>query len=549
MKRLWLHVFSLALLFVSLPALASSETITNFKSISSLGADDVLRVDETITVDFGGISHHGIYRDIPVIRRSNSDMYYYNFKFLGSSDTSSQSKTGDFVRLRLGDANTTISGRHEYTISYTLAPVALAAGDHDRVFLNATGDGWEYPILHAQYELSLPVAPTGTPVCYAGQAQTQQQYCTLSVSGNKISAISTQTLMPGSGLSVDASVPSGTFTNYLIAGKAPAKDSQGFLGLAFMSVFGIAFLGIFASSLIIPAIFVVILWKIFIPIIKENKRKHQQTVVPQYEAPDGLMPAEIGMITDSVSSTPELTATIIDLAIRGYIKIELVRKKSFFFSADYRFTSVNGDRAGLQDYECTTLDMIFPDGVSPMKLSEITSSGGISSGFSTKNTAVRNAALMDQIQHQLEDSLTSKNYYNRRQQKFFQGPVRLSDAGLLEWAKVEGFKLYLKVAEKDRLDFSDAPSKTPERFNKLLPYAVALGVEKQWAKQFEGMDLSQTTNWYSGDSGTIGNAAFASSFAGSFASNFSSSMSSGFSGSSGSGSSGGGGGGGGGGGW
>ena len=82
--------------------------------------------------------------------------------------------------------------------------------------------------------------------------------------------------------------------------------------------------------------------------------------------------------------------------------------------------------------------------------------------------------------------------------------VRLTDMGMEEWAKVQGFKLFLKVTEADRLAFSDAPNKTPELFNKLLPAAVALGVETEWAKQFEGMDLAQSTNgWYTGAPGTI----------------------------------------------
>lgn len=549
MKRLWLGLFTLITLFVASPAFAGSETITNFKSVSTLDLDNVLQVQETISVDFGGVSHHGIYRDIPVIRRSTTDTYNYNFKLISTGENVNQSANGDFVRLRLGDADRSITGTHTYVINYKLSPVALGAADHDRVFLNVTGDGWEYPILRAEYELNLPTAPTSLPVCYAGQAQTQQQFCSISVAQNKITAMSTQTLPPGSGLSVDASVAKGTFTSYLVAGKASSNSQSGWPSIAFISLFGVAFLGSFVVFLIVPIIFIVILWKFLVPIMKENKRKHQQTIVAQYEAPDGLMPAEIGMLSDNVSSTPEITATIIDLAIRGYVKIELISAKTFFFPADYRFTNLNPSSAGLQPYEISTLNILFPEGVSPMKLSDITSSNRLKISSSTDAARTRNVLLMAAITKQLEESLTTKGYYNIRTNKIFTGLVRLSDAGLLEWAKIEGFKLYLKVAEKDRLDFSDAPEKTPERFNKLLPYAVALGVEKQWAKQFEGIDLSQSSGWYSGDSATLGSAAFASSFAGSFASNFSSSMSSGFSGSSGSGSSGGGGGGGGGGGW
>lgn len=53
--------------------------------------------------------------------------------------------------------------------------------------------------------------------------------------------------------------------------------------------------------------------------------------------------------------------------------------------------------------------------------------------------------------------------------------------------RILGFKRFLAVTEKDRLAFSDAPAKRPEKFAEFLPAAVALGVEKEWAKQFEGM--------------------------------------------------------------
>jgi len=50
--------------------------------------------------------------------------------------------------------------------------------------------------------------------------------------------------------------------------------------------------------------------------------------------------------------------------------------------------------------------------------------------------------------------------------------------------KIEGFKLYLSVAEKERLNILNPPEKTPELFEKYLPYALALDVEHEWSEQF-----------------------------------------------------------------
>ncbi len=125
--------------------------------------------------------------------------------------------------------------------------------------------------------------------------------------------------------------------------------------------------------------------------------------------------------------------------------------------------------------------------------------------------------------------------------------------------KLEGFKLYLEVAEKDDLALRHPPDMTPELFEKYLPFAIALGVEQEWAEQFSQVftrlggaaDGAYSPYWYHGNfsSNRMGN--FASSVGGNFSSAISSAAAApgSSSGSGGGGFSGGGGGGGGGGGW
>jgi uncharacterized membrane protein len=137
-------------------------------------------------------------------------------------------------------------------------------------------------------------------------------------------------------------------------------------------------------------------------------------------------------------------------------------------------------------------------------------------------------------------------------------------AGRALMDRVEGFKMFLTAVDADRLQTVARPDKTPQLFERFLPYAFALGVEHAWAEQFSqvlaqaatagttGGGTSYSPSWYSG-------AAFASFSATDFTSSFSSSFSGAISsssaapgsssGSGGGGSSGGGGGGGGGGGW
>ncbi len=125
--------------------------------------------------------------------------------------------------------------------------------------------------------------------------------------------------------------------------------------------------------------------------------------------------------------------------------------------------------------------------------------------------------------------------------------------------QIEGFKMYLSVAEKERLEQWHPPEKTPELFEKYLPYAFALDVENEWSEQFAEV-LAQaavagqayTPSWYEGHSWNSQNlAGFTAGLGSSLASSISAAATppSSSSGSGGGGSSGGGGGGGGGGGW
>ena len=124
--------------------------------------------------------------------------------------------------------------------------------------------------------------------------------------------------------------------------------------------------------------------------------------------------------------------------------------------------------------------------------------------------------------------------------------------------RIEGFRLFLGVAERDRLNAIMPPEKTPETFERFLPYAIALGVENRWAEYFAGVLSAAATAgayspaWYSGSSlAHSGMGDFATSLGSSFSGAISSSSTAPGSGSGGGGggSSGGGGGGGGGGGW
>jgi len=133
-------------------------------------------------------------------------------------------------------------------------------------------------------------------------------------------------------------------------------------------------------------------------------------------------------------------------------------------------------------------------------------------------------------------------------------------AGRKVMDQIEGFRMYLGVAEEDRLNALNPPEKTPELFERFLPYAVALDVENRWAERFASVLATAGAgaavgSWYAGhDDWRNDPAALADYLGGSLSQTIASAStppgsSDGGGGSSGGGSSGGGGGGGGGSGW
>lgn len=134
-------------------------------------------------------------------------------------------------------------------------------------------------------------------------------------------------------------------------------------------------------------------------------------------------------------------------------------------------------------------------------------------------------------------------------------------AGRTIMDEIEGFRMYLSVAEEERLNLLNPPEETPELFEKFLPYALALDVENEWGERFATIlaaasvtrdESGYRPRWYRGSSWRSGHA---TTFTNSLGTNLSSAVASSVrapgssSGSGGGGSSGGGGGGGGGGGW
>jgi uncharacterized membrane protein YgcG len=98
-----------------------------------------------------------------------------------------------------------------------------------------------------------------------------------------------------------------------------------------------------------------------------------------------------------------------------------------------------------------------------------------------------------------------------------------TEVGALMKEKLEGFKMFLSVTEKDRVGFHFSPQAHPEKFAEYLPWAIVFQVEKKWAEVFKGIDLPKP-DWYEGNWSGMYSAMILSDALHSFDSNFSKAM-------------------------
>ena len=632
-----------ACVFAALVAVTGSpagadERILDFRSDIAIAADGVITVTETIRVRAEGNQiKRGIYRDFPTKypagwlgTKRSVPFEIVGITRDGHSEPYHTESRGNGIRLYVGSKDVFVDrGEHTYTLTYTTARQLAFLDDHDELYWNVTGNGWEFPIDHAEAVVTLP-APASPPeggmnlFAWVGpQGSTDTTGVTHSREGDRAVFAATRVLRPSEGLTISVKFAKG-----IVA--PPGVDALLIVGLI---------------GLIVVWLYYQIAW-LFV-----GRDPQKGVIYPRFEAPKGLGPAACRYLMKMGFDKTCITAALIDMAVKGYLVIEqdgddfslrragkvdealspgekrvalaLLRGRQsieldkanhakFSKATDVLKDTLRGELRDrhfslnlpylvvglvLTVLAITAATLTLPvEGMAAVAfLSAWLSIWTI--GVIALLTAVVTGwvGVIRRREHRLA-TLGGTLFITAFSIPFVVGEVvaivmlgamaslfflvlvmllgalgasyyRLLKAPTATGRKVmdeiDGLRMYLRTAEADRLNFAHAPKKTPELFEKLLPYAVALDVENEWAKQFEevlaraaqGAEGGYQPMWYHGAAwSTLGAAGFASSIGSSLGSAVSaasvapgSGSGGGFSG--GGGSSGGGGGGGGGGGW
>lgn len=276
--------------------------------------DSTLIITERIEVDFSE-KRHGIFRDIPV-KYKNDQGFEYKMELKVLSVENEKGETyqfqiineGNDKRIKIGDPTLEISGRQIYNIEYEIKKGIRYFENHDELYWNPIGTAWPTSINQASAQVRFEGGInyfSQTGLCYTGSLGYKEQNCSVEEKKDRVLFKATKSLNSHEGLTIVLNFPKGE-----IYQPTPAENFWLFIADNW---------GLFIPLIVFPIMF--LLW-----LKKRRERVSQKTLVAQYQAPDNLTPGELGYLLKERYTGRFLAADIINLAVKGYLKIEETEK-------------------------------------------------------------------------------------------------------------------------------------------------------------------------------------------------------------------------------
>lgn len=491
-----------------------------------MAVDGTLGVEETIAYDFGAAERRGIFRRIPVrYGRGHAADYRIDLDVEAVDDGAGVarpyrvSREGRDVVIRIGDPDRTVSGRHTYRIRYRVTRGVLWLDEHDEIYWNVTGTEWPVPIDRARAVVVLPGPADPNAIraaCFTGPQGAVESDCavTPAAGADRVTIETDAPLGSGSGLTLVVGFPKGLLD-------PPTAFQLLWERLTdWVTLLYLLPLGTFA--------FMLGLWRRY-----GRDPAGRAAIAVCYEPPEQMTPAEMGTVLDEKVHLADITATVLDLAVRGLLRIEEKESRSFLFlnHRDYELVRLESAEP-LRPFETTLLSALFGDGdrvkVSSLKnrfyhhvpalkraLYDVVGDGrwfasspervrggwrgaGIGALLATVPVAFAAGSVVPAIPIALTGVVILL---------FARAMPRRTADGRRAYEEILGFKEFLTRVDRDRLERTGGRS--AGRFERILPYAIVLGAADQWADAFADV-YTQAPSWYVGGGSGFDSHAFVS---------------------------------------
>jgi len=510
-------------------ALAGPSRATAQRSLVVERFDATLRVEtsgwidvrEEIQVRFTG-SWNGIFRTIPVQYTTPQGFSYKLFLedvavtgAGGEPYAFESSRERHYLKLKIRVPGAEDATRPVF-IHYRVPDALKFWDEYDELYWNVTGDEWEMPIRTATAMVILPDGVSGTRTAsWTGGYGATEDAASVEETGDGFFFETRRPLNYREGLTIAVAWNPG-----VVARPTRMDKTVRFLLSNWL--------------LLLPLVSLALMWRLW---ARRGKDPAKLPVSPQYEPPEALTPSEAGTLVDNRPDLRDITAALVDLAVRGYLRIEEVEPDGLL-----------SRWVGKTDFALVPLKP--RDSWSELRPHEREVMRGVFGGLSIDGLPA--AKRMSDLQHafythlpvvreEIFDALVRRGYYDRRPDKtlgrymglgvlvlvasivamlvlsdrmaishltavlaaigiatpvFVFGalmPARtVRGARVLE--KVLGFEEFLERVESDRYE---RVVTSPEMFERFLPYAMAFGVERKWAAAFEGI-YTEPPTWYVG---------------------------------------------------
>lgn len=538
-----LAVVALATVAVALPAPAASaspaESISRYDSRVEIHTDGSIRVTETIRYDFGTAHRHGIVRAVPDRFRYDdrrdrlTPVSDVSARMDGRAAPVQRGAEGGVALLRIGDPRRTVSGPHTYVVGYTVRGAFNHFSDYEELDWNAVGGQWTVPIAAASVTLTGP-APIGRSTCYAGPTGSRLP-CEASTVDGATATFRHTGLGNGSGLTVVVGLPPGSVGHAtpILADRHDLANALRVTPATVAGGAGLALLGCVAA--------LVLLWLVGRdrrprepwtpagPGQPESRRsllrRSRDSAAVQATPPDEVRPGQVGTLIDERANTIDVAATIVDLAVRGHLRIaELTGNHP----PDWELTRLTEADPAFRPYERTLFDALFR-GRDQVRLSQLRNT------FATDLEAVKRALYADVVEQGWYRRSPARTRLLARVIAALLLAASVLITVVLGWFahaaligvglvvgclvllavagqfpartgrgsaildRVRAFRRYLATVPPDALASGDRE----RTFSRYLPYAMVFGLADRWAGNFADLDTRRGGGpaglyWYAG---------------------------------------------------
>jgi uncharacterized protein (TIGR04222 family) len=522
---------------------ADQESISGYDTKFDVHADGSMQVTETIAYNFGANKKHGIFRNIPTTFHYDDerDRVYpiddVQVTRNGAKEKFDTSSSGGDEVIKVGDKDTEVSGAQTYVLTYTVRGVINAFSDHEELYWNAIGKEWTVPIASSTAEVTGP-AEVQRVTCYRG-FEGSTDGCEQATKDGDSSHFSQADIGDGKMLTVVVAFPVGSISNpgpilkrrhVLANGFRPTPVNLG--GGILLAVLGSA-LALFAAYRVgrdrrcvgtLPGL---------TPgygerAVEERKPLGDQPpVVVEFGVPDGIRPGQVGTLQDERADVIDVTATIVDFAVRGHLHI-----KELDGGDDWELVKLTPAPQHFLQYERLLFAALFNN-------RDTVTVDTLRQKFASDLTKVR---------EQLYTEMVTQGWYKRSPRRtralarwaagagvvvaglgtyLLAGltPFGFIGLGLLVAAlvllavagtfpartgrgsaalsRLRGLRLYISQAEAAQIRFHERM----RIFSELMPYAIVFGLAEHWAGVFQRIGAFNGTTggpqpyWYSGPYG------------------------------------------------